>query len=656
MPTPPHQAANDLVYLCQQLSSVCERSSCQRGNSSVAAQSGAYLPTPQHGQEHEQQPVCCVVLQTCTAFCRALSAALSATPHPHQQRRKQQHQGSKWRPQRQSQQQEPPPPPPQVQLLPSSVATALCFCLRQWSNTGGIACSDGGQVCCQCCRQQQAALQLGAVSALGALLPAQLPAVAAFERTAVLTLLLALAQPPSSQGAWRSSSSGGGGGSGGGMLQASPNGHAAGLQPSPAQPQQQQQQQQQQSSNGASSSCGADEDWALCSAAVGVLSALLHSGGNSSKSSTNSYSCSMALRADEVAAVLGSLVEALSTACGTRGGGSGSGSGSSSGSSSSSRPGSMAGAPCAGGMSSSGSGAANSSRHLPIEGLQQSRYLAVLLTALNHLVAEQQASWQSHAGTLTEAACKLMTYGSSTHQQQQQQQPAGADGFTAGGASHVLQPPAPAVGPAAAAAGRAHYVPPHLRKARAAAAAGAAGAALHSQQQQQQQALSDESEQSASDLSDTESCTSSSSSGWRHSAARTQQQEQQQQQQQLLHDPIRAVRVRVALLQLLQSLVRVDPAALHPYWAALLPSQAPLALRPWSPHLVTVLLHDHSDRVRLVRAWAVDARDMAVHVPFPHGTDQYCCCARTQVRVLAAAVLGALLEGAAARALLAVAR
>lgn len=62
-------------------------------------------------------------------------------------------------------------------------------------------------------------------------------------------------------------------------------------------------------------------------------------------------------------------------------------------------------------------------------------------------------------------------------------------------------------------------------------------------------------------------------------------------------DPIKAARVRTALLQLLQTLIQMDPRALHPYWTALLPSQAPLQASPLSPHLVTMLLFDPVDKV-----------------------------------------------------------
>lgn len=75
-------------------------------------------------------------------------------------------------------------------------------------------------------------------------------------------------------------------------------------------------------------------------------------------------------------------------------------------------------------------------------------------------------------------------------------------------------------------------------------------------------------------------------------------QESCHHQQQQQNDLIWAQRVRVALLQLLQVLVQSDPKALHPYWPALLPSQAPLAPKPLSPHLIMVLLYDPSDKVR----------------------------------------------------------
>jgi hypothetical protein len=523
--------ADGLVLLGQQLSSSLSSTKCSSNSSSKP---GASAPT----SSAHQATACRDVLQACAAFCEVVAAAVVAGSAAQQLR--------KWQPQHKQAQQ-----PQQAQLLPAPVATALCSCLRQWANASPPP--AGSSACC--CQQQQDTLQLAAVSALGALLPQQLPAVAAYERAAVVTMLLALAQPP-----WHSSS--------GGSLPQLPS---------------QAEHQQQHSGN----------DWTLSCTAVTALAAILGSNSSGTGSAVQatsgkaSASSASGLHAEEVDALMGGLVEALGTACGIRNSSS-SGGGSRHSSLGGSSSGAAAAAAAAGGASSSGGGdgGSSSSRHLPSEGVHQSRYLAGLLTALNQLVSQHKSSWQSHAGSLTEAARKLLTYGTTT---QQQQQPAQVEGA---GSSVVQQAVGATIASSAGSPGKPRYVPPHMRGGSAAAAAATPPL------QQQQQDLSDESEQSASDWSDTEGGSSSSSRRQSSASSGSRSAQQLKQQQQQAHDPIRGQRVRVALLQLLQALVRVDPKALHPYWPALLPSQSPVAPRPLSPHLVTVLLFDPSDKVR----------------------------------------------------------
>jgi hypothetical protein len=251
--------------------------------------------------------------------------------------------------------------------------------------------------------------------------------------------------------------------------------------------------------------------------------------------------------------------------------------------------------------------------------VQESHYYAALLVALNHAVNSNKQGWQTHAGSITESARKLFTYGtrqqqqqpplSSQQQQQQQQQgkavsgPADAAAAVAAAATATPAAVAPNVQQNPDPPAKKKYVPPHARAAATAATSPQAAITLgqpQQQLQQQQHESSDESEQSASDWSDwsdNEALQGGSNSSSRRASGSSSNTSSRRQQQQQLYDPIKAVRVRSALLQLLQVCVQADPKALHPYWAALLPSQAPLQPVPLSPHLVTILLYDPSDKV-----------------------------------------------------------
>jgi hypothetical protein len=253
------------------------------------------------------------------------------------------------------------------------------------------------------------------------------------------------------------------------------------------------------------------------------------------------------------------------------------------------------------GSSGGSSGAAEhhsssgSSRQQPVESVVHSQYYASLLVALSHAVNSNTQGWQGCAGAVTECARKLFTYGTQQQQHLQVQQPARSPAaFTAATAASHASPAAAALSAAAVSQlpVKQKYVPPH---ARAATAAQSPSKPSRDKQQQQLQDSSDDSEQSASDWSDVSDTECFQGRGGRRSSNSRERSQLQQQQQ--LHDPINAVRVRSALLQLLQVLIQADPRALHPYWAALLPGQAPLQRSPLSPHLLTVLLYDPSDKV-----------------------------------------------------------
>lgn len=67
-------------------------------------------------------------------------------------------------------------------------------------------------------------------------------------------------------------------------------------------------------------------------------------------------------------------------------------------------------------------------------------------------------------------------------------------------------------------------------------------------------------------------------------------------------DPIKGIRVRLALLLCLQTLAKSDCRALHPHWSLIFPVQSPLQPRPLSPTVVTAMLFDPSPKVRILRA------------------------------------------------------
>ncbi|KAF8069477.1 hypothetical protein HT031_001593 [Scenedesmus sp. PABB004] len=499
------------------------------------------------------------LLQASSTFCEVVRAAvLAAAAAQQQQAQQQQAQAQREQARR------PPKRSPHVQpvqpappLLPPAAGTSVCSWLRQWADQPGPA--HGCAVGCG----------VGGSSGGGDGDGGPEPALAAAQQQLLASAVAALSALLPSQ------------------LPALPTHERAALLAllcSLAQP--------PRCAAGDDGDAGghpAAQDLGVQCTAVQTLGQLCAAGGGAG------------LAPDELAGITRALVDALTSSCGGGGGGGG---------------------------------------HKPVEDAPHARYYAALLAALGHAAAADKQGWQGYAGALTEAARKLLVFGTQQppqqppvqqeqeqqEQEQQQQQPSQQAGSDPGGTAPAC---AAANGRAPAAAGPAdgtkvRYVPPHLR---AAGEVCDGGAAAQPGRKQPQQELSDESEWS--DASDGEAPAglrlSSSGGGLaargRRAAGRRSQHALGGEAQALPGDAIKAHRVRVALLALLQGLACADPRALHPYLPALLPSQQPLARRPLSPHLLTVLLHDPCDKARL----------------------------------LAAAVLAALLEGPAARALLAVA-
>ncbi|KIY95539.1 hypothetical protein MNEG_12422 [Monoraphidium neglectum] len=490
----------------------------------------------------------------------------------------------------------------QLQLAPQAVS-CISSSLRQWldldlqDRPGGAAAAPG----------PAERLQSDALSAAAELLPRHMQRLAPAERAALLAALAALlpapatAPAPAARGASAPAAS----------------------QAAPADVQRQ-----------AAAILGT-----LCKAEAGGSST--GPGGSSSSSSSSNGS---KLTDQELAAALRALVNALTVCC------------------------SGGGAAFAGGRSSG---------KRPVEDVRHARLYGQLLRSCTAAVAASRKGWGQHAGAVCEALRRLLQYGahpaaSAPAPPVAPSAPASPAGKTGALRSAPPSPQAAASGAPARAppqpgalgegggGGAVRYVPPHLRSkgggsmaagsanqpaaslapAQAQASLEAPGTPPRQQQRQQQQQEQQQQQQGpprrgqrASWDDDGDASASESDGGWSDAeggrpllAWRGGGGRGAREPADGSGDPFEAaaLRVRLAALLLLQAMAQADPPALHPHWPSILPASAagaPLAPRPLSPHLLTVLLHDPSPRVR----------------------------------ALAAAVAAALLQGPQARALLAVA-
>lgn len=178
-----------------------------------------------------------------------------------------------------------------------------------------------------------------------------------------------------------------------------------------------------------------------------------------------------------------------------------------------------------------------------VEDAFHSRFYATLLRTLNTVIVESKRGWVAHSAAVVECLRKFMMYGTA------------GPGPALGGAAPSSAEPGPA-----SAAGPNKYKPPHKRGARRAS-----------------QDVSD------SDASDSEFGGSGGP------------------------DRFKSSKVRLSVLMVLQSMAKSDSRALHPYWTYILPVQQPLAQRPLSPHLITLLLYDPVQRVRSMAAATISS-------------------------------------------------
>jgi len=466
--------------------------------------------------------------------------------------------------------------------LPPQAANAICGCLRLWldaPSAGPAAAAPRAPLPGSAPQSGPGErLQLEALAALAELLPHHLQRVGAAERAALLAALGSLLPALGSTGGASTSSSGGAGGC---------------SSPSPAALEAQRQ---------AAAILGS-----LCRSETAVGGSNGSSSSSSSSSGSSGGGAAGKLTEAEVADTLRNLAAALTACCGGLSGSSSSGGG-------------------AGGGGGGGGGGARR----PVEDVRHARMYAQLLRSCTAAVSVSRKGWGQHAGAICEALRRLMQYGATATAD-------GAGGSAAAvktdtraecvaaaasqtGGDAVAAAAAAVAGPASApgspsnnsskAAG-VRYVPPHLRLSGNSSSGGIAdssgGSPLHSnkqqqqQQQQQQPPLWDESDASASDSGDT-------SDGESRASALSSRSSRSQRTAPALDTAnafaTAASRVRIAALLLLQAMAQADPPALHPHWSSILPAAtaSPLATRPLSPHLLTVLLHDPSPRVRAVAA------------------------------------------------------
>ncbi|PNH12673.1 HEAT repeat-containing protein 6 [Tetrabaena socialis] len=220
-------------------------------------------------------------------------------------------------------------------------------------------------------------------------------------------------------------------------------------------------------------------------------------------------------------------------------------------------------------------------RSRPVEDAAHSRLYAALARAVQAAVAEGRAAWVPRAALLAEGLQRFLTYGVQATLAATTAAAAGA-GAAQPAAAAAAGSPAPAAAAAPGGGGGNRYCPPHLRRRRESAADGAAC--------------------SDSDMSDTEHSAPPSRSASTSGAAAPGLGLGSAGLGGGAVDRFRSSRVRLAALSCVQEMVKGDPRALQPHWAALLPLQSPLQLRPLTPHLLTVLLYDPLIKVRALAA------------------------------------------------------
>lgn len=202
-------------------------------------------------------------------------------------------------------------------------------------------------------------------------------------------------------------------------------------------------------------------------------------------------------------------------------------------------------------------------RGRPVEDAAHSRLYTALLRALQAAMGASRQAWVPRAAGVVEGLQRLLTYGAaaSAAASSAAGAAAAAAAATAGSSGEGAGP----AGLAAAADGGRRYRPPHLRR-RESDASGV---------------MSD------SDAgSDTEGPGSGPGPGAGAGTAGG-----------VVVDRHRSSRVRLGALGVVQAMARGEPKAMQLHWTTLMPLQAPLAPRPLSPHLLTVLLHDPMTKV-----------------------------------------------------------
>eukprot|EP00873_Tetraselmis_striata_P014002 jgi/Tetstr1/434266/TSEL_023373.t1 len=213
----------------------------------------------------------------------------------------------------------------------------------------------------------------------------------------------------------------------------------------------------------------------------------------------------------------------------------------------------------------------------PAEEGSASRLFAAMLRCLNTAILEGRGCHVHLLQKLGMLLPRLFCYGiSATRDAKPTSEPDAAQ-----------HPPAKAA-PAAMKGGpggtpaKAAYVPPHLRNATSGKGAAAPVVSLSGRR--------------------------GNKSGWRGSEGSGSESDSFDGQQAaggFVLDPHRVSRVRIAALNIIQAMVRVDIKSMQPHLRSYFPLNSPLQEHPRTPSLVTVLLYDPHAKVRLAAASAI---------------------------------------------------
>ncbi|GAX75458.1 hypothetical protein CEUSTIGMA_g2901.t1 [Chlamydomonas eustigma] len=236
-----------------------------------------------------------------------------------------------------------------------------------------------------------------------------------------------------------------------------------------------------------------------------------------------------------------------------------------------------------------------------------SRHIAAIIRTLSAVLVESRGTWVHHTAPLVEGFRCLMQYGTASTGMENTlkiQVPA-----------KMLNVPeerclAAAMSVPSAASGRSRYLPPHMR-AKAVQSTGESSGSEISTTSTSEALIS-------SSTAVTSSWTHSHMSGARRSSSSAEVVPTSAEEGSSaadrhatlgsaasLDDRFKSSKVRLGVLQCLQTMAKSDSRALHPHWTSLLPTHQPLLPRPAAVHLITMLLYDPIPKVRSMAATTI---------------------------------------------------